>query len=116
MHRSVRLNLYQAALTLMNIDFNAIHKALSNTARRDFLRWLRAPHEHFRESKMPFHQGVCAGNFESASGLSQSTVSAHLSLMQQAGLVTAVKIGRWVLFKRDEVVIRAFIAQMDKGL
>ncbi|WP_408507668.1 helix-turn-helix domain-containing protein [Paraburkholderia sediminicola] len=60
--------------------------------------------------------GRARGNFESASGLSQSTVSAHLSLLQQAGLVTAVKIGRRVVFKRNEVVIRAFIAQMDKGL
>jgi len=100
----------------MNIDFDAIHKALSNTARRDFLRWLRAPHEHFPEPKMPFHQGVCAGNFEAASGLSQSTVSAHLSVLQQAGLVTALKVGRWVLFRRNETVIRAFIFQMDKGL
>jgi DNA-binding transcriptional ArsR family regulator len=97
----------------MNIDFDAIHKALSNTARRNFLRWLRAPHEYFREPQMPFHQGVCVGNFEAASGLSQSTVSAHLSVLQRAGLV---KVGRWVRFKRNEAVIRAFIAQMNKGL
>lgn len=100
----------------MDIDTDAICKALAAPVRREFLHWLRAPHRFFREPQVSLHDGVCVGDFESTSGLSQSTVSAHLAILRKARLVTRVKVGQWVLFKRNEAVIRAFIAHLERGL
>jgi ArsR family transcriptional regulator len=43
------------------------------------------------------------------SGLSQSTVSGHLAILQKAGLVTVQRVGQWNFFKRNEEVILRFI-------
>jgi DNA-binding transcriptional ArsR family regulator len=42
-------------------------------------------------------------------GLSQSTVSGHLAILQKAGLVTVQRVGQWNFFKRNEAVIQQFI-------
>ena len=42
-------------------------------------------------------------------GLSQSTVSGHLAILQKAGLVTVQRVGQWNFFKRNEEVILQFI-------
>ncbi len=49
-------------------------------------------------------------------GLSQSTVSAHLATLQRAGLVTSRKVGQWHFFKRNEDLIRAFLRRLDDEL
>jgi ArsR family transcriptional regulator len=49
-------------------------------------------------------------------GLSKSTVSAHLSTLQQAGLVTTKRLGQWVFLSRDEAVIRSFVASISDDL
>jgi ArsR family transcriptional regulator len=49
-------------------------------------------------------------------GLSKSTVSAHLSTLQQAGLVTTKRLGQWVFLSRDEAVIRSFVASISNDL
>ncbi len=40
--------------------------------------------------------GVCACDLQRSSGLSQPTVSHHLKILSDAGLITATKRGRWV--------------------
>lgn len=52
--------------------------------------------------------GVCAGQFERC-GLSQSTVSSHLAVLQRAGLVTTRRVGQWVFYRRNEETIAAFL-------
>lgn len=42
---------------------------------------------------------MCVCEIESALGLSQPTVSHHLSLLEQAELVTRSKRGRWAFYK-----------------
>ncbi|WP_425600969.1 ArsR/SmtB family transcription factor [Dyella sedimenti] len=103
-----------ARLTPMDID--AIHKALANPVRRDILQWLKEPESHFPEQAHPIAYGVCAGQIHGRCGLSQSTVSAHLATLQRAELVTTRQVGQWVYFKRNEDVIRAFLAHMNTGL
>ncbi len=100
----------------MTIDIDAIHKALANPVRREILAWLKDPYAHFPEQELPLEQGVCAGQIDIRCGLSQSTVSAHLAALQRAGLVTSKRIGQWVFFKRNEVVIQAFVEHMNADL
>jgi DNA-binding transcriptional ArsR family regulator len=100
----------------IDIDIDAIHKALANPVRREILAWLRDPEVHFADQELPLDQGVCAGRIDARCGLSQSTVSAHLAALQKAGLVTTRRVGQWVFFKRNEPVIEAFLAYMNGQL
>ncbi|WMD21808.1 metalloregulator ArsR/SmtB family transcription factor [Achromobacter seleniivolatilans] len=99
------------------IDADAILKALANPVRRDILTWLKTPQAYFEES--PGHtleHGVCAGKIDDRCGLSQSTVSSHLAVLQRAGLVTSTKVGQWIFFRRNEPVIAAFLRQLNQDM
>lgn len=100
----------------MDIDIDAIHKALANPVRRQILAWLRTPADYFADQEYPLDLGVCAGLIDQRTGLSQSTVSAHLATLQRAGLVTSKRIGQWIFFKRNEEVIDAFLHHMNSDL
>jgi ArsR family transcriptional regulator len=91
------------------IDIDAIHKALANPVRRQILSWLKEPDAYFSEQLHPLSLGVCASMIDRQSGLSQSTVSGHLAILQKAGLVTVQRVGQWNFFKRNEEVILRFI-------
>jgi DNA-binding transcriptional ArsR family regulator len=98
----------------MNID--AIHKALANPVRRQILCWLKDPQENFAQQEHPLDIGVCAGLIDARTGLSQSTVSAHLAALQRAGLISSRRVGQWIFYKRSEETIQAFLAHMQHGL
>jgi ArsR family transcriptional regulator len=98
------------------IDIDAIHKALANPVRREILGWLKEPQKHFAEQEHPLDFGVCCGMIDKRSGLSQSTISAHLATLQNAELVTTRRIGQWVFFKRNEATIEAFLQSIKGGL
>lgn len=62
----------------------ALFKALGDPARIAILATLaRTEHE------------VCVCDFTSGLGLNQSTISHHLKLLKEAGLVTSVRRGTW---------------------
>ncbi|MBK4738887.1 helix-turn-helix transcriptional regulator [Noviherbaspirillum sp. DKR-6] len=98
------------------IDMDVIHKALANPTRRQILCWLKTPEAHFAEQEYPLDLGVCAGLIDKRCGLSQSTVSAHLATLQRAGLLSARRVGQWIFFRRNEDLIRRFLAQLHDGL
>ncbi len=98
------------------IETDSIYKALSHPARREILGWLKTPEVHFQAQLLPFDNGVCAGRIFERSGLSHSTVSAHLACLQRAGLVTTTKIGQWVFYKRNEALIQSFHEQIREAL
>lgn len=86
------------------MDHLEVFKALSNEKRLQILQWLKEPHLHFTaHPDNDFEkQGVCVGHIQQKSGLTQSTVSEYLSMLQKAGLLTSVRIGQWTYYKRDE--------------
>lgn len=98
------------------MDIDAIHKALANPVRRQILGWLKDPQAHFAQQEHPLDIGVCAGLIDARSGLSQSTVSAHLAALQRAGLITPRRVGQWIFYKRNEETIQAFLAHIQHGL
>ncbi|MGH8809203.1 MAG: ArsR/SmtB family transcription factor [Noviherbaspirillum sp.] len=98
------------------MDIDAIHKALANPVRRQILAWLKDPHKHFAAQEYPLDLGVCAGLIDQLTGLSQSTVSAHLATLQRAELVTSKRVGQWIFFKRNEDTIQAFLKHMNGDL
>ena len=98
----------------LNVD-DAL-KALANPVRRKILSGLKDPARYFPDQEHPYAFGVCAQRIEAACGLSQSTVSAHLAVLHQAGLLTSHKIGQWVFYQRDEAAIAAFLNYLGQNL
>jgi DNA-binding transcriptional ArsR family regulator len=99
-----------------SVDVDEVMKALANPVRREILAWLKNPEKEFKQQDHPYEFGVCVGKIYERTGLSQSTVSTHLSILQGAGLVTQRKVGQWVFYKRDEEAIRAFLDRIGHEL
>ena len=94
------------------IDANLIHKALANPLRRDILAWLKVPVDAFPEGYVDLGRGVPAHAIQARSGLSQSTVSAHIAVLVEAGLLVSTRVGQWMFLSRNEAVIRTFAEQI----
>ena len=84
-------------------------RALANGRRLQILEWLKDPEAHFRPQVDGdlVDDGVCTLLIAEKLGVSQPTVSEHLKLLSQAGLVRGKRIKQWVFYKRDEARIRA---------
>lgn len=80
-----------------------IFKALSNKSRLQMLEWLKEPEINFPEQQASgFEHGVCVGQIQAKAGLTQSTVSEYLSILQRAGFVEGKRVGQWTYYKRNE--------------
>jgi ArsR family transcriptional regulator, arsenate/arsenite/antimonite-responsive transcriptional repressor len=88
-------------------DAAPILKAIADPVRLQILDFLRAPVAGCCSRA----DGVCGCDFEELLGLSQPTVSHHLRLLVDAGLVRAEKRGRWVYY---ELAPDAFAALIDR--
>jgi ArsR family transcriptional regulator len=79
-------------------------KALANERRLTILEWLRTPRSHFREQVDGdlVDDGVCGLLIAEKLGVSQPTVSEHMRILTQAGLVSARRIKQWTFYRRDE--------------
>lgn len=100
----------------MSFDTDEIIKALAHPVRREILHWLKDPEQYFADQEHSLEIGVCAGMIDRRTGLSQSTVSAHLATLQRAGLVTSRKVGQWNFFRRNEETIQAFLRRINDEL
>ncbi len=84
-------------------------RALASERRQLILQWLKEPRIHFRPQVDGdlVRDGVCGVLIAEKLGLSQPTVSEHLKILAQAGLVRAKRVKQWTFYKRDETAIRA---------
>jgi DNA-binding transcriptional ArsR family regulator len=102
-------------INIMNIDLMKALKALSNEKRLNILRWLKEPKKHFTSESCDVEKdGVCVGLIEAKAGLSQSTVSEYLMILQQAGLITMERRGQWTYCKRHEKAIKKLTETLNK--
>lgn len=90
-------------------DSTSVIRALANDRRLQILEWLKDPRAHFRPQVDGdlVDDGVCAVLIAEKLGVSQPTVSEHLKVLSQAGLVRGKRIKQWTFYKRDEARIRA---------
>jgi ArsR family transcriptional regulator len=88
-------------------------RAMANDRRLLILSWLKDPRKHFPEQSDGdlVDDGVCGVFIADKLGLSQPTVSEHLRVLSQAGLLRGKRIKQWTFYKRDEKRI-AQIKQM----
>ena len=83
-------------------------RALANDKRLQILDWLKEPRAHFppQADGDLVKDGVCAVLIAEKLGVSQPTVSEHLKILAQAGLIRGKRIKQWTFYKRDEKRLR----------
>jgi len=104
------------------MDLTEICKALSNETRVNILRWLKSPEENFPpqggclSEPVDLRGGVCVTSIQQKAGVSQSTVSNYLDLLQRAGLLLSERHGKWTYYRRNEETIRALADYIENEL
>lgn len=81
--------------------------ALAHENRLRILHWLADPERHFppQVDGDLVKDGVCVGFITEKIGLKQPTVTNHMKVLQEAGIVESKKIKNWVFYKlrQDQV-------------
>ncbi len=83
-------------------------RAVADPTRRKILRLLQPGSAR----KTSANEGWTASDVEQRIKLAQPTISHHMKILKNAGLVEAHKEGTWVRYRRIEVAVRA----IRKGL
>ena len=83
-------------------------RALASERRLQVLEWLKDPVAHFppQVDGDLVKDGVCGVLIAEKLGVSQPTVSEHLRILAEAGLVRSKRIKQWTFYKRDEARIK----------
>jgi len=89
-------------------------RALANERRLQILEWLKDPVANFppQVDGDLVEDGVCAVWIAEKLGVSQPTLSEHMKVLSQAGLVRAKRIKQWTFYRRDE----ARIAEIKRAI
>lgn len=100
------------------MDIIKISSALSNPTRLEFMRWLKNPESHFTPhvEVEGFDMGVCVGKIHEKAGLAQSTTSHYLSILQNANLLIATRIGKWTYYKPNIIVIDEYLEKLKEEI
>jgi ArsR family transcriptional regulator len=85
-------------------DVESAFRALASDRRLLILEWLKTPPGAFSPAgrRRPCQGRVCGVLIAEKLGVSQPTVSEHLKILSQAGLVSAKRVKQWTFYKRDE--------------
>lgn len=98
-------------------DLLDVCKALSNPTRLQIMSWLRDPTEHFAPQADPIEDvGVCVKQIREKAGISQSTASQFMAVLQRAGLVESTRIGQWTYYRRNNSRIANLPELLEKNL
>jgi DNA-binding transcriptional ArsR family regulator len=81
-----------------------VFKALANERRLQILTWLKDPRRHFRPQVDGdlTDDGVCGLLLAEKLKISQATLSEHMRVLVQAGLVRPKRIKQWTFYRRNE--------------
>jgi DNA-binding transcriptional ArsR family regulator len=91
------------------MDIADVLRALANERRLQILDWLKEPRAHFREQVDGdlVKDGVCSLFIAEKLGVTQPTLSEHMRILVDAGLVVPKRIKQWTFYRRDDKRIRA---------
>lgn len=95
------------------MDPQRILKALSNPHRLDIILWLKHPEQEFgvqvhTNTLIDFSNSVSVKSIQKRCGVSQSSVSTFMTMLERADLVESRKIDQYTYYRRNEKVIREF--------
>jgi ArsR family transcriptional regulator len=103
------------------MDPITIFKALGNETRLNILLWLKNPIANFEQQlhanvMTDFPGGVCVRSIKTRTGLSQSTISNFMSILEEARLVESRKIDQYTYFRRNEKTIAEISSWINHSL
>lgn len=104
------------------MDKIEIFKALANETRLHIVEWLKEPERNFPPQGLHLSEpvdlkgGVCVGSIQEKAGISQSTVSHYLDMLQRAGLLIAERHGKWTYYRRNEAALAELSDYFGKEL
>ena len=86
-----------------------IFRALASERRLQILKWLKDPRAHFPPQVAGdlVEDGVCGVFIADKLGITQPTLTQHMRVLIQAGLVVSKRIKQWTFYKRDKGRVRA---------
>ena len=95
------------------MDPQRILKALSNPHRLDIILWLKHPEKEFgvqvhTKTLIDFPNSVSVKSIQKRCGVSQSSISTFMTMLERADLVESRKIDQYTYYRRNETVIREF--------
>lgn len=91
--------------SITETELDAALKALSSAQRREIVRALSARSDESGKTCCGIGE-VCACRISERLGLAPSTISHHMALLREAGLVRARKEGTWVYYSLDRDRLR----------
>ncbi len=97
---------------MATLDFRRALRAVVDPRRRQILQMLKQ--KGCCSIAKPL--GLCACDIEQRLPLSQPTISHHMSVLTQAGLVEKEKHGQWVWYRRSEKALRQFREALEGEL
>ncbi len=86
-------------------------RALSDPVRRQILNLLAHEEVCAPGRKGP---GMCAAELQRHIGLAQPTISHHMRILCEAGLVQGQKLGTWMRYRRDETALRTLAERLKE--
>ena len=100
------------------MDIADLLRALANERRLQILSWLKDPVAHFppQVDGDLVKDGVCAIFLAEKLGVSQPTLSEHMRVLVQAGVVKATRIKQWTFYRRDEALISAAMRLLSEEI
>ena len=87
-------------------------RAIADPTRRHILKLLRER----GCCSIDKDTGMCACDIETRIGLSQPTISHHMAILREAGLVEARKLGQWMWYRRKESALRDLARELREEL
>ena len=63
-----------------------------------------------------FEEGISVADVVATTGLAQSTVSQHLTVLEQAGVIVREKRGQWTCFFLNKELLEEFSQELVKAL
>lgn len=90
------------------MNMESVFRALDNHHRRTVLSAMRTPGKHFPRigDADPLLDGICVAQIAEFLGVNQSTASAYMKLLLDAGLVVAQRVGKYTRYKRNEAALK----------
>jgi DNA-binding transcriptional ArsR family regulator len=97
------------------MDAFKVCNALGNEVRYRIVKALRDRSIRTCCDRIEFYEnGASVGDVVQLTGLAQATVSQHLKVLEQAGLVTCEKRGTWSCFFLNTGAIDALVRTLQK--
>lgn len=95
-----------------------LFRALASDRRLQILQWLKDPRAHFppQVDGDLVKDGVCGLFIAAKLGISQPTLSEHMKVLVQAGLVVPKRIKQWTFYRRNEARMREAKKAMQGSL